>query len=452
MSVTPQTQAVLLLTAYFSKPEKGDPRPLTPKEWGRFALWLRDQSLSPENLISGDIKSLLTGWSDKTITHERIEYLMGRGSALALAMEKWMRAGLWVLTRSDADYPSRLKQKLRTDSPAILFGCGNSKLLNQGGIAVVGARNASDDDLDFTRNLGAKSASQGFSIVSGGARGVDEASMLGALEAEGRVVGVLADSLLRSATSSKYRKYLMNKNLVLVSPFYPEAGFNAGNAMARNKYIYCLSDAAVVVQSGKKGGTWNGAIENIKKSWVPLWVKPTQDIDSGNKDIVSNGGNWLPDLLNDVEPSELISINKSVEKFGEPQDLFSQDRVFEEKTDNATKSEIEKESNTKEHLIKTNEEIIEKNDRVFSSEIDVDVSSIGFYEFFLLKMRMLADGDPKTVDDLVDELGVSKAQLNVWLKKAVLDKKVTKLNKPVRYEWSEDESAQAGVPSNENDL
>ena len=38
----------------------------------------------------------------------------------------------------------------------------------------------------------------------------------------------------------------MDNNLVLISPFYPDAGFNVGNAMQRNKYIYCLSDAAMV--------------------------------------------------------------------------------------------------------------------------------------------------------------------------------------------------------------
>ena len=56
--------------------------------------------------------------------------------------------------------------------------------------------------------------------------------MLGALESQGTAVGVLADSLLRAATSAKYRRGLMGKNLVLVSPFSPEAQFNVGNAMA----------------------------------------------------------------------------------------------------------------------------------------------------------------------------------------------------------------------------
>ena len=41
MSASPQTQAILLLTVAFTKPAPGDPEPLTPAEWGRFAAWLK---------------------------------------------------------------------------------------------------------------------------------------------------------------------------------------------------------------------------------------------------------------------------------------------------------------------------------------------------------------------------------------------------------------------------
>lgn len=131
--------------------------------------------------------------------------------------------------------------------------------------------------------------------------------MLGALENEGTVIGVLAHGLLKAATSKKYRAFIMDNNLVLVSGFYPEAGFNVGNAMARNKYIYCLSEAAVVVHSGTKGGTWNGALENLKKGWVPLWVKKTIDSKAGNQKIVMKGGNWLSENINAVDIDALFS-------------------------------------------------------------------------------------------------------------------------------------------------
>jgi predicted Rossmann fold nucleotide-binding protein DprA/Smf involved in DNA uptake len=296
MSTSPQTQAVLLLTVWLTKPAKDEPKPLTPTEWGRFAAWLKSQEKSPEMLLAGaDPADCLQGWLDRTITPDRLRYLLGRSGALGLALERWQRAGLWVMTRSDADYPSRLKKRLTLEAPPVLFGCGSRQLLDQGGVAVVGSRAARPEDLDFTSRLGAEIAAQGFSVVSGGAAGVDETAMLGALAKEGTASGVLADNLLRAALSAKYRKGLMSKNLVLVSPFNPEAPFNVGNAMARNKYIYCLADAGVVVTTSKEtGGTWTGAIENLKNGWVPLWVKENGDADSGNAALVQRGARWLP--------------------------------------------------------------------------------------------------------------------------------------------------------------
>ena len=79
------------------------------------------------------------------------------------------------------------------------------------------------------RNVAAKAAREGMQIVSGGARGVDQFAMLAALEAGGAVVGALADSLLRSATSGKAREAIQDGRLTLVSAFDPEAGFNVGN-------------------------------------------------------------------------------------------------------------------------------------------------------------------------------------------------------------------------------
>ena len=198
--------------------------------------------------------------------------------------------GLWVLTRSGSEYPERLKKRLKLEAPPVLFGCGNRSLLNGRAIAVVGSRVRPTPIFLLPRSLGLMPRRKDSPLSLGGARGIDESAMLGALEREGTVIGVLADSLLRSATSAKFRKHLMSNDLVLVSPFNPEAGFNVGNAMARNRYIYCLADAAVVVATGRdKGGTWSGAIDNLRSHWVPLWVRPHPDSSSGNTDLIRRG-------------------------------------------------------------------------------------------------------------------------------------------------------------------
>jgi predicted Rossmann fold nucleotide-binding protein DprA/Smf involved in DNA uptake len=153
--------------------------------------------------------------------------------------------------------------------------------------------------------LGAEVAGAGFCLVSGGARGIDEAAMTGALDGGGQVIGVLADSLLKAIVAQKWRAALRRGDLVLVSPHHPEAAFNVGNAMARNKHVYCLAEAAVVVHSGTSGGTWSGALENLQHAWVPLWVRKTDDPESGNAGLVDKGGRWLPDVMSESLIREL---------------------------------------------------------------------------------------------------------------------------------------------------
>src|SRR5258705_13236241 len=160
MNLTPQAQAVMLLTVPFGKSDSARAKPLSNSEWARFAIWLKDHGLEPAYLLKGDLQSLLAGWMDRSVSVARIQTLLGRGAALGLALEKWQRAGLWILTRSDPDYPERLKRHLRSESPAVLFGCGDKSLLNRGGIAVVGSRDASEEDLAFTEKLGKCAAMQ----------------------------------------------------------------------------------------------------------------------------------------------------------------------------------------------------------------------------------------------------------------------------------------------------
>lgn len=429
--INTNNQAILLLTSYFSKSAKGDVKPLSPTEWGRFAHWLNEQGHTPADLVSGDPRTVLRSWSDPKIPLERIEQLLGRGPALALALEKWSRAGIWALTRSDADYPRLLKQRLRTDAPPVLFGCGDVRLLNQTGVSVVGSRKASEIDLDYARALGRRIAEAGFSVVSGGARGIDEEAMLGGLRDEGTVVGVMADSLLQAATASKWRQGLMGNNLVLVSPFYPEAGFNAGNAMARNKYIYCLSQAAVVVHSGSSGGTWNGALENLKKSWVPLWVKRTDDAEAGNQLLVSHGGQWLDERADQLDILTLLAQSNVA---APPVDLLTatstpslEDRntlnVIDDTPDCAPSQMLDLEG----HLSECSTEQPEQD-----AAQEVDFPSLSFYQFFLNKLER--HGKPVTIDELVEQWALPKSLLKEWLKQATDEGRVSKLSKPVRYQ------------------
>lgn len=380
MDIHIRDQAVLLLTVWFSASSKGGPKPLTPSEWQSFSMWLNEKGQSSDQLLMrGDLQQILEGWNNQGITVDRIRSLLERAGALGLSLERWNRAGLWVMTCFDKDYPLRLKNRVPY-IPPVLFGCGNRQLLNKGGIAVVGSRDVSEEEIEYTKRLGAEIVSQGYSVISGGARGVDDAAMSGALGQEGTVIGVLSDSLLRAATSSKYRKALLAGDLVLISSFNPEVGWDVGNAMARNKYIYCLSDAAIVIKSSKeKGGTWSGAVENLSNRWVPLWVKPTKNMGSGNHNLVVKGGQWLPD--NNLSIKELI-VPRSRDGKG------------------------------------SEEEYVRPLN----------------YESFLIQWEKTDIKGAVKKDKLIKMFNISRRCLDQWLKQGVADGKIIKHKKPVRYQ------------------
>ena len=115
--------------------------------------------------------------------------------------------------------------------------------------------------------------------------------MSGALEAGGKVTGVLADSLEQTAMTREHRNLLLEGQLVLISPYDPNAGFNAGHAMQRNKVIYALADAALVVNADiNKGGTWAGATEQLEKfRLVPIYVRSTGEPSEGLEALKAKG-------------------------------------------------------------------------------------------------------------------------------------------------------------------
>ena len=310
MNISTVSQTVLLLTTPLPTDIPDVQVPLRGFEWSQLASSLIARNLDPTALLSSRVDSLLSDLKIGSIPPERFHTLLGRRRYLKEAMSSWESEGIWTLTRADPEYPTRLKQRLGMKSPPVLFGFGNKKLLNTGGIAVVGVRDASYDDLFYANNLGRECASQNLTLVSGGARGIDLSAMYGGMECDGKVVGVLADNLRKSIKSSHYHKYIRSKNLVLITHFAPESTFSVANAMERNRLIYCLSDAGVVVNSKlNKGGSWNGAIQNLKFNWVPLWVQRKLDGRSGNPLLVRKGAQFMPENFNSL--TKLTSENRA---------------------------------------------------------------------------------------------------------------------------------------------
>lgn len=282
-ALSPNTQAILLLTApLIAGRGSSSSDLLSPGEYKRLARHLREIHSQPADLLSPDAASSLRACAP-VIDEARLRRLLARGFLLGQVIERWQARAIWVVSRADAEYPRRLKARLREDAPAVIYGCGDMRLLDSGGLAVVGSRDVGDSLIDYTISVGQLAARAGRTIVSGGAKGIDQAAMRGALEAGGRVSGVLADGLEKTIMNRGNRNLLLDGQLVLISPYDPGAGFNVGHAMQRNKLIYALSDASLVVSSDlNKGGTWAGATEQLDKlRLVPVYVRSTGEASSG---------------------------------------------------------------------------------------------------------------------------------------------------------------------------
>jgi predicted Rossmann fold nucleotide-binding protein DprA/Smf involved in DNA uptake len=294
-ALSANTQAILLLTAPLlvdsrpDRPSSAEP-PLTAREYHRLALELHDLQRQPADLLGQGAADALRACR-AVVDEARARRLLERGFLLSQAVERWGNRAIWVVSRADAAYPRRLKSRLKELAPPVLYGCGELALLGTGGLAVVGSRDVDDALVTYAEDIGRRVAEARQTVVSGSARGTDQAAMRGALTSGGAAVGVLADSLEKATMNRDHRNLLLNRRLALVSPYDPIAAFSAGNAMQRNKLIYALADAALVASSDvDQGGTWAGATEQLEKlRFLRVYVRSTGDLGDGLRALQQRG-------------------------------------------------------------------------------------------------------------------------------------------------------------------
>jgi DNA processing protein len=168
-------------------------------------------------------------------------------------MERYIARGIRVLTWEDADYPSRLKEI--DQAPPVLYVRGTLTGEDAWAIAVVGTRRVTAYGRQVTEDLAATLASNGVTVISGMARGVDAIAHQAALKAGGRTIAVLGSGVDRIYPPEHAQ---MAANIMehgaLVSDYAPGTGPEAANFPPRNRIIAGLSLATVVVEAGETSG------------------------------------------------------------------------------------------------------------------------------------------------------------------------------------------------------
>jgi predicted Rossmann fold nucleotide-binding protein DprA/Smf involved in DNA uptake len=301
----PDAQAIALLCSTLALPREAPTRPLTPTEWSSLAASIPASELrTPSALFGLEARGIADSLGVSPEAADRLAQLLSRGGQLAVEIDRLSTRGIWLITRADDGYPALLRSRLKATAPPILFGAGNPSALGGRSVAVVGSRDADEASTAFATALGRSCARNGLTVVSGAARGIDSAAMLAAADGGGAAIGVVAEALERAARRADFRAHLVDGELTLIAVKHPAAGFSVGDAMGRNRLIYSLAEAAVVVASGDSGGTRAGALENLKAGWVPLFVREDPDAPSGNRELLAAGG--LPVTREDLSGDALL--------------------------------------------------------------------------------------------------------------------------------------------------
>jgi DNA protecting protein DprA len=158
------------------------------------------------------------------------------------------------LTPESPEWPTALN-----DLQAIPIGLvvkGDISSLSDRSLAIVGTRNPTPYGVRIAGDFAAGFIDREWSIVSGGAYGIDSAAHKGALIAEGRTIAVLAAGIDVAYPAGNARLFAeISENGALVSEVIPGAHAIPSRFLTRNRIIAALSQATLVVEAAFRSGS-----------------------------------------------------------------------------------------------------------------------------------------------------------------------------------------------------
>lgn len=252
------------------------------------------------------------------------------------------------------------------------------------------------------------------------------------------------------------RNRLRDGNLTLVSAYDPNAGFNIGHAMQRNKLIYALADTSLVVNSDlNKGGTWAGAIEQLETlRFVPVFIRSTGEASEGLTGLQKKGALPWPNpqsvesfidvfsiampmpaaspqldlslsskegtLLADVKTAEQVSCRTDSQteiELSEPADILLEEQPTAEASEELSPL-------TKESLASTKD--IKKFEHAEATPAEVLFTAVRAAIQQLLST-------PMNDAEVAVALNVSNLQAKAWLQRLIDEGVLEKQSRPLRY-------------------
>lgn len=242
-------------------------------EMGAFeALWARHKTSfkAIADLSRKDVHAVLSQF----VSAEESEEHAGR--AISLLAAKGVRE-FGVRVKSEMNYPEKL---LDAENPVeLLYFVGNWELVFSPAVAIVGTRSPTPEGLARARSLSRSLVTEGYTVVSGLARGIDTAAHNAAIDAGGRTIAVIGTSLAASypPENAELQAKIASEHLLISQvPVlrYSQQG-PAGNRLffpERNITMSAITKATIIVEAGETSGTLIQATAALKQGGRKLFI------------------------------------------------------------------------------------------------------------------------------------------------------------------------------------
>lgn len=216
-----------------------------------------------------------------------------------------------LIMRSDSAYPVELKQI--SVAPLFIYVKGElSGLYEQPKLALVGARKASQYGKQTAYQFAQQLSEQGFSIVSGGAIGIDTAAHKGTLSVQGKTIAVMGAGLFNLYPKSNLSLYdeILSLGGCLISESPLSTKVQARLFPARNRIVSGLSLGVIVVEAGFKSGSLISANYAIQQN-REVFAVPARITDLASAaclDLIKQGAKLITHLDDVLEEFEQLDL------------------------------------------------------------------------------------------------------------------------------------------------
>ena len=274
MNYSDDAFVTMLLTMALSPNREEYARPFSTQELKRLEEKVRAGGLYHIGRLANiDISGLMLKLDISEEEAYRIYTLLNRSVQLSYTIENHLRQGVEVITCYDDEYPQRIRRRMEDAAPPVFYRCGNQELLQGPMLAIVGISGVktTPEVRDCVETLVRNAVRLGYTILTGGELGVSRVAMNMTAEYGGTLVEVLGGDMMSHIHEDGIAELLATQRAAVVSLEHPEALFTVSHAIARNKFIFSLAEAAFVFNTDGKRGELD-AIRNRYCDWIYAWT------------------------------------------------------------------------------------------------------------------------------------------------------------------------------------